>query len=163
VELQIGDVAPAFTLPDLDGSETSLADFSGKPTMVMFWSPSCVYCQRMVDDLRIFESDRPANAPELLIVSTGDIEANRAAGLNSKILIDSGFATGRAYGASGTPSGVLVDGEGKVAATLVVGGPKILSALGYVSPTCQECLDNCKQQGGGDACRTVCQMGGQCA
>lgn len=37
---------------------------------------------------------------------------------------------GRAFGANGTPSGVLVDEEGKLASELVVGGPAVLELAG---------------------------------
>jgi thiol-disulfide isomerase/thioredoxin len=162
VVLNVGDEAPPIELPDLDGVTVSLSDFAGKPTLVMFWSPGCVFCQRMVDDLRALEAAPPVDAPSLLIVSSGEIEANRAASLQSTMLIDNGFATGRSFGASGTPSAILVDAEGKISAPLVVGAPKILAAMGYVSATCKECLENCNEQGGGEACRAVCEMGGQC-
>jgi peroxiredoxin len=162
VVLNIGDTAPSIELQDLDGNTVSLQDFAGKQTMVMFWSPGCVFCQRMVDDIRALENDPPENAPEFLIVTAGDVEPNRATGITSTMVIDSGFTTGRAYGASGTPSGILVDADGKIAGSLIVGGPKILAAMGYVSVTCRECLDNCRAQGGGAACQAVCEMSGQC-
>ena len=41
-------------------------------------------------------------------------------------LLDQQFATGRAFGASGTPSAVLVDAEGKVASEVAVGAPGVL-------------------------------------
>jgi thiol-disulfide isomerase/thioredoxin len=162
VELKVGDAAPGIALNDLDGNAVTLSDFAGSSTMVIFWNPGCVFCQRMVDDLRAFEANPPADAPALLVISSGDLEQNRAAGIQSPVLIDSGFAVGRSYGASGTPSGVLVGPDGAIAAPLIVGASKILSALGYVSESCQACLDECKHQGGGEACRSVCEMGGQC-
>lgn len=35
--LQPGDVAPAFTLPDADGNEVSLADHKGRKVIVYFY------------------------------------------------------------------------------------------------------------------------------
>jgi peroxiredoxin len=132
VVLQEGDDAPPISLPDLDGNTVSLSDFKGTETLVLFWNPGCGFCQRMVDDLRAFEANASASSPRLLLISTGDIEANRQAGLQAPILIDHGFATGRAYGASGTPSAVLIDANGKIAGPLLVGAPKILAASGHV-------------------------------
>src|SRR5260370_22732754 len=37
VGLQIGDVAPNFTLTSLDGKQVSLSQFRGKPGMLNFW------------------------------------------------------------------------------------------------------------------------------
>ncbi|MDQ3978273.1 MAG: hypothetical protein M3314_01800 [Actinomycetota bacterium] len=41
-------------------------------------------------------------------------------------MLDESFAAGRAFGAPGTPSAVLVDAEGRVASELVVGARAIL-------------------------------------
>jgi hypothetical protein len=47
-------------------------------------------------------------------------------GLRSPVVLDQQFATMHAFGASGTPSGVLVDEEGKIASELAVGAPAVL-------------------------------------
>ncbi|NYV76199.1 thioredoxin-dependent thiol peroxidase [Streptomyces sp. UH6] len=43
--LQPGDTAPAFTLPDADGNEVSLADYAGRKVIVYFYpaalTPGC--------------------------------------------------------------------------------------------------------------------------
>ena len=125
----IGKDAPVFELPNLDGEIVRLTDFAGQPTAVLFWSPHCGFCQRMMPDLNAWEENRPAKAPQLLIVSTGDTAANRAMGLRSPIVLDQGFAVGATYGASGTPSARLVGADGKIASKLVVGGPDVMALL----------------------------------
>jgi peroxiredoxin Q/BCP len=43
--IDVGDVAPSFTLPDADGNPVSLSDFAGKPVIVYFYpaamTPGC--------------------------------------------------------------------------------------------------------------------------
>ena len=43
--LEVGDVAPPFTLPDADGNRVSLSDFAGRPVIVYFYpaamTPGC--------------------------------------------------------------------------------------------------------------------------
>ena len=43
--LEVGDVAPPFTLPDADGNQVSLSDFAGRPVIVYFYpaamTPGC--------------------------------------------------------------------------------------------------------------------------
>jgi peroxiredoxin Q/BCP len=39
VELKVGDVAPAFSLPGSDGKTHSLADSKGKKAVVLAWFP----------------------------------------------------------------------------------------------------------------------------
>jgi peroxiredoxin len=130
----IGKDAPVVELTNLDGEPVKLTDFAGHPTAVLFWNPGCGFCQRMVDDLKAWESDHPADAPKLLVVSTGDADRNRETGLESPIVLDSGFNVGRSFGASGTPSAVLVGADGKIASGLAVGGPTVISLLRNEAP-----------------------------
>lgn len=125
----IGKPAPALELPDLDGKTVKLADFKGEPTALLFWNPGCGFCQRMLDDLKAWEANPPAGAPKLLVVSTGDAATNRAHGLKSPILLDDGFNAGRSFGASGTPSAVLVGADGTVKSAVAVGAPGVLGVL----------------------------------
>ena len=49
--LKQGDRVPAMELRDLDGGTVDLATLSGR-ALLLFWNPSCGYCQAMVDDLK---------------------------------------------------------------------------------------------------------------
>jgi peroxiredoxin/uncharacterized membrane protein YphA (DoxX/SURF4 family) len=124
---RVGSAAPEVSLPDLDGKDFSLEQFRGKDTLLLFWNPGCGFCQRMLNDLKEWESNPTNGSPKLLIVSTGTPEANKALGLSSTIVLDQGFVTGRAFGASGTPSAVLVDARGKIASEVGVGAPAVLA------------------------------------
>jgi len=127
---KVGQPAPLMTLRDLDGKAVTLQKYVVRPTLVLFWNPGCGYCRRMLDDLKAWEAKPPAGAPRLLVVSTGTEETNRAMGLNSTVVLDQGFATGRAFGAGGTPSAVLVDAEGLIASEVAVGAPAVLALAG---------------------------------
>jgi protein-disulfide isomerase len=127
---RVGEPAPPIELPDLGGGTVDLADFRGKKTLVLFWNPGCGFCQRMLDDLKRWEADPPEGAPRILVVSAGTTEDNRAMDLRSTVVLDQGFDIGRAFGASGTPSAVLVDSEGKVASEVAVGVPAVLELAG---------------------------------
>lgn len=132
---RVGEEAPAISLPDLSGKTVKLADFKGQDTLVLFWNPGCGFCKRMSEELKEWEANPPKNAPKLLVVSTGTVEANKEMGLQSTVVLDEGFATGRAFGASGTPSGVLVDKAGKIASDLAVGAPGVMAlARGEKAP-----------------------------
>ena len=125
-----GSAAPAVVLPDLEGKTVELSDFAGTPTLLLFWNPGCGFCQRMVDDLKSWEAKPPKGAPKLLIVTTGTVEANAAQGLRSTMVLDQGFSTGRAFGATGTPSAVLIDPKGMIASEVAVGAPAVLALAG---------------------------------
>jgi peroxiredoxin/uncharacterized membrane protein YphA (DoxX/SURF4 family) len=124
---EVGDPAPAFELPDLDGTPVRLADFHGHPTLVLFWNLDCGFCRQMLDDLKAWEADPPEGAPKLLVVSTGDPERNRAIGLRSTVVLGQNFEVGHSFGARGTPSAVLVDAEGRIVSSLAVGAPAVLA------------------------------------
>ncbi|MGH2560422.1 MAG: redoxin domain-containing protein, partial [Thermomicrobiales bacterium] len=131
---RIGQPAPAISLPNLEGKTVNLSDFQGDPTLLVFWNPGCGFCRRMVDDLKAWEADPPKGAPKVLLVSTGEVEANKALGLASPTLLDQGFAIGRAYGASGTPSAILIDKDGKIASGVAVGSPGVLALANGQDP-----------------------------
>src|SRR5215218_5435250 len=127
---KVGEEAPEVKLPDLEGNTVELADFRGEETLVLFWNPGCGFCQQMLPDLKEWEMQAPKDAPRLVVVSAGSEEANREMGLTSPVLLDQQFAVGRAFRASGTPSAVLVDAEGKVASEVAVGAPAVMELAG---------------------------------
>jgi peroxiredoxin len=127
---KVGEDAPEVKLPDLEGHTVELADFRGEETLLLFWNPGCGFCQQMLPDLKEWEATSPEGAPRVVVVSAGTEEANREQGLSSTVVLDQNFAVGRAFGASGTPSAVLVDTEGKVASEVAVGAPGVLELAG---------------------------------
>lgn len=139
----IGRPAPALRLPDLDGNMVDLAAWRGGRTLVLFWSTTCGFCDRMLDDLREWEVDRPAGAPRLLVVSNGTVEANRAQGLQSVVVLDPNFRVGRAFGVDGTPGAVLVDEDGKIASGEAGGATAVLAlANGHELPADDDDVDD---------------------
>jgi len=128
----IGEPAPDFSLPDLSGKLVSLSDFRGSTTLVLFWRPSCGFCQRMLKDLQTWEAHLPKGAPRLLVVSTDSVADNQAMGVRSSVVLDQdGMRVGRLFGATGTPMAVLVDAEGKIASELAAGAPAVLALAGW--------------------------------
>jgi peroxiredoxin/uncharacterized membrane protein YphA (DoxX/SURF4 family) len=130
--IKMKDEVPPFALPDLDKRLVELSGARKHPAVVLFWSPSCGYCQAMLKDIRAWERERPSSAPELLVISNGTIEANRQQRFRSPVLIDNDFLAGRLFSATGTPSAVVLDREGRVASDLVVGAPAVLALAGAV-------------------------------
>ena len=126
--LKIGDPAPEFSLSDLSGNLVHLSDFQGRQTLVLFWRPSCSFCQRMLADLKAWETQPPEGAPRLLVVSTDSVQDNQAMGLRSPVVLDqAGTSISSKFGASGTPMAILVDAEGRIASELAAGAPAVLA------------------------------------
>ena len=126
----VGNTAPAFVLRALSGERIRLATSSDRPTLLVFWNPSCPPCQYMLPRLRAWEKDRPPGSPRLVIASSGSEEENRAAGLASPIVLDGSDEARRRFGIPGRPAAVLLDGDGRVMSEALLGAPAILSALG---------------------------------
>jgi len=116
---RIGDAAPDFSLSDLSGNLVHLSDFRGQETLVLFWSPSCDFCQHLLPHLLTWETQPPEGAPRLLVVSTESGADNQALGLRSPIVLEQADRSiGSLFGATGTPTAVLVDAEGRIASEL---------------------------------------------
>jgi thiol-disulfide isomerase/thioredoxin len=123
--LPVGSSAPAFERSDLDGNRVALA-VNDRDTLVLFWNPGCGFCEQMLDDLRALEARPTDDSPRLVLVSAGSEQDNRAMGLRAPVVLDQAFATGRAFGITGTPSAMLVDASGRIASRLAVGAPAVM-------------------------------------
>jgi peroxiredoxin len=129
---KIGEPAPRFSLPALDGREVGMEDLIGRDTLLLFWDPSCPFCQAISEDLKVWEDNPPKGAPSLAILASGnkDAVAAKAGEFKSLILLDPEFDIGPLYGTNSTPSAVLIDGDGRIASTLAVGTRHVLALAG---------------------------------
>ncbi|MFA5399942.1 MAG: TlpA disulfide reductase family protein [Dehalococcoidia bacterium] len=69
---KIGDKAPDFTLPGIDGINHSLSDYAGKPVVINTWSTSCIECKK---EMPYFKEVAEQYAPKglvLLSINTQD-------------------------------------------------------------------------------------------
>lgn len=129
---KIGEPAPRFSLPDLQGREVNTEDLLGRDTLLLFWDPGCPFCQAMTEDLKIWEENPPKGAPSLVILASGNMEAVKAqaADFKSLFLLDPEFDVGPLFGTNSTPSAVLIDGVGRIASTLAIGDRNVLALAG---------------------------------
>jgi thiol-disulfide isomerase/thioredoxin len=125
-----GEPAPSFALPDTAGVETSVEDLRGSDAMLIFWNPGCGFCKRLQPELDAWAAQANGDRPQLIAVKSGSPAAEGDMQFASKVLVEPSFSTGRLFGASGTPSAVMIDAEGNVSSDLVVGGPAIMELLG---------------------------------
>jgi thiol-disulfide isomerase/thioredoxin len=124
-----GDLAPSLLFQSLDGKTVALSDFLGRAVLLLFWNPRCGFCQQLLSDLKKLEFERPSDAPTLVVISTGTVDENRAMNLRSLVVLDPGFMAGTAFGASGTPMGVLIDAMGRVASEVAAGAQGVLALV----------------------------------
>ncbi len=78
----------------------------------------------MCEDVKKRERNRPAGAPELLIISSGSAEETRDQGFSSTVLLDQDHV-GSILGAEGTPSTVIINEHAIVASEVRVGADQV--------------------------------------
>jgi peroxiredoxin len=127
-------VAPDFSLPDLAGRERTLAEFAGRSILLLFWNPSCGFCTKMLPELTLWERQNQNGVLDILVVSSGSIDENSAMNLQSPVLMDSNHRVMRLFGSNGTPSAVLIDGNGRVSSDLATGAPAISALVATITP-----------------------------
>ena len=121
--LSLGDPAPPFELPGVDGETHSLADYDGKPVAVVF---SCCHCPYVIawedrlDEIAREYSGRAGlvaiNANDYLGDSFDDMRWRAAEkGFAFPFLRDESQEVARAYGAVRTPEVFLFDAEHRLA------------------------------------------------
>ena len=129
IQLQEGATAPPLVFPDLDGRMFNLSQLREGRAILLFWNPGCGYCQQMSDDLKTWEKKAAKSGTQVVLISAGSAEANRKQGFRSPILLDQNFSAGKAFGATGTPSGVLLNAGGIIASKVAVGRQEILDGV----------------------------------
>jgi len=150
--LPLDSIAPEFELPNLAGERKTLAQCRGQTVLLIFFNPSCGFCRELLPKLVALNSERaeagrnpnnPASNgephreqrgwPHLLIISTGDVEANRKMFNQHKVtcpvLLQKDMEVATAYKANGTPTGYLINSEGRIASDLTVGAEALLALL----------------------------------
>jgi peroxiredoxin len=122
--LRLGTKAPDFSLVNVDGRTVSLADFTGKPALlVIFLCNHCPYVKHIADELARFTSEYLAKGVAVVGINSNDV-ANYPAdspeqmvaeaesrGYHFPYLYDETQEVAKAYRAACTPDFYLFDGE----------------------------------------------------
>ncbi|XXT20495.1 thioredoxin family protein [Sorangium sp. So ce429] len=130
-QAKIGQPAPDFTLPDLDGKPVKLADHKGKTVVLEWFNPGCPFVQlaHRKGGLKDVPARQTASGVVWLAINSGapgkqgasreeNVKAKAEFGMGYPVLLDEKGDVGRAYGAQRTPHMVIIDPQG----TLVYAG-----------------------------------------
>jgi peroxiredoxin len=130
--LSAGSVLHDFELPLLAGGSMTLSQWRGQRLLVIFFDPTCVFCQKLLPGL----SQTPAITT--LIISTGDREKNHslfaAHAVTSPVLLQENMEVAELYRVTNTPSGYFVDEHGASDGELLVGAKALLAAMKEGAP-----------------------------
>lgn len=117
--LTLGDQAPPFEAPLLDGSGTfSLENLEGKPALINFWASWCVPCR---DEAPMLKEAYETYGDEIAFLGVNIKDARDDAlafdeefGLEYPDVRDEGSVMFSDYGLTGQPETFLLDAEGKI-------------------------------------------------
>ncbi|MCS6911769.1 MAG: thioredoxin family protein [Myxococcales bacterium] len=122
---EVGQPAPDFALPDLNGKMVRLSDFKGKQVVLEWFNPDCPFVKfaHSKGPLRDMAARYAKMGIVWLAINSGapgkqghGVERNRAAakeyGMAHPILLDESGQVGRQYGAKATPHMYLIDDKG---------------------------------------------------
>ena len=120
--VQVGKIAPDFTLPDPDGKPVSLKDFRGKYVLVSFWAGWCPDCRR--ENPFIVEAYNKYKGKNFTVLGVS-LDRNRETWLNTieqqgltwTQVSDLKYWQGdvvELYAIRWVPTGILLDPNGKI-------------------------------------------------
>lgn len=111
---------------DLRGRPVQREDLRER-TLLLLWNPGCSWCEKMLPDLKLWRAGS-ARVGLILLVSRAWPELARVPADN--VWVDERGQLARALGMEGTPSGLLLDGNGQVVSELAVGSDLIWGLVG---------------------------------
>lgn len=149
----VGDKAPDFTLPDINGKPVTLSQVDG--VRVLEWvNPDCPFVQRHYNagTMKELAATYGARGVTWLTVNSThymDAEANRkfaeAHGLTQHILVDQSGQVGHLYGAATTPHMFVIDASGTIVYAGAIDddprGTEGASVTNYVNAALDEVLE----------------------
>ena len=112
---KVGSVAPPLTKVSAYRGDQKLAD--GKPHLLFFWATWCVPCKFSVPEVMAFAKARGIEVIAITDEEPGQLDLffkERTDPFPATVAVDPYRSAFQAYGVSGTPTFVLVDGAGKV-------------------------------------------------
>lgn len=124
----LGQQAPGFSLPNIDGKTVSLADFAGKRgLLVIFMCNHCPFVIHLRSALAAFGKEYQAKGLAIVGINSNDISTHpddspermkqeaKSAGYTFPYLFDESQEVARSYGAACTPDFFLFDANQRLA------------------------------------------------
>lgn len=125
--LDIGDRAPAFELPALDGTPVSLDALlePGRPVLLVFASPTCAPCGALLPEIVRWSAALGERITFAVVESGVSDPAATAAMLGDvgelTVLVEPERELAERFLVQGTPTGVAVDADGRIARPMAPG------------------------------------------
>ncbi|MFI1915902.1 MauE/DoxX family redox-associated membrane protein [Nocardia sp. NPDC020380] len=122
-----GAVAPEFEVLNTAGGRAGLDELllPGKALLLVFVHPACEMCAALARELPRWQA-RTSEVLTIAVLGNGDVDEHAEWGLaqglgDIPVLVQQGNEAALRYRVRGTPSGVLIDAEGRVSAPVARG------------------------------------------
>lgn len=119
--LGFSNEAPAgdIILNDLNGKTVNLSSYSGKPTILFFWTTWCPYCRKEIKTLSQLYPQMKKEGITVFAVNIGepDYKVQRffmSYALGFRVLLDRGALAADKYNVIGVPTYIFMDKSGRV-------------------------------------------------
>jgi peroxiredoxin len=128
-----GSVLNDFALPILGGGTMTLSQWRGRKVALIFMSPGCTHCVKLLPDLAVALAGRADSDPAPVIISSGSADQNRQLfaqySFSCPILLQEDSEVAALYQASATPMAYLVDEKGVTIGSAALGPSAVLSLV----------------------------------
>lgn len=119
LRMAVGNVAPDFTFPNMEGSEVTLSEFRGKYVLIDFWASWCGPCRQETPHVQKMYSKYKEDLELVTVSIDTDVEewtkAVEEDQMDGQLLIAQDFKEiQKSYVFSGIPYMVLIDREGRI-------------------------------------------------
>ena len=141
----VGQAAPDFSAPDLQGKAVKLSDYRGKYVVLEWTNPECPYVQRHYNSGNMPELQKELGAKDVVWLTVNSTNQSSSefktpqqmgkwmgekGGAPKATLIDKDSTVGKLYDARTTPHMYVVDPQGKlIYAGAIDPTPRILGSL----------------------------------
>jgi cytochrome c biogenesis protein CcmG/thiol:disulfide interchange protein DsbE len=128
---KVGERAPNFSLPTLDGGRVELADYRGKPIVLNFWASWCTPCRKEFPLLR----EKVAGRGDVVLLGVDSQDLIESDGRSFAKGQHAGWPNGydadkgvqRGFGVTGLPETFFIDKHGVIRSHVILGlTPKVL-------------------------------------
>lgn len=114
------NIAPDFTMLDMEGNEVTLASFFGKPIVLNFWASWCGPCKMEMPEIQKFYEKYGEEIHFLLVSVDDSLDAAKTlisdSGYTFPVYFDTTSVGAYTYGASSIPLTFFIDAEGNLTA-----------------------------------------------
>ncbi|WP_163859934.1 peroxiredoxin family protein [Paenibacillus elgii] len=122
IGLKIGQQAPDFELPLLDGRTVKLSDYRGRTVVLNFWATWCPPCQAEMPHMQQVHAEQESNGVTILGVNATSTEVSEPVvrawvkewGLTFPIVLDRQGEVGKAYRVNAYPATFVIDAQGTI-------------------------------------------------